>query len=467
EVAFRKSTCFIRDLKGNDLLTGSHGTDLYSITLQSSNSPNPIYLVAKAASSQAWLWHRRLSHLNFDTINLLSKNDIVNMVAFLKKPQRSEDFHQIVDFLKASHIRTLDNREIELNETVDGQVKTITEASVKRHLKLVDADGISTLPTTEIFEQLALMGAVDEAITKEMHDGLGRATITTSSLAAKQGNGNISKTQTKATQSGPSSPRTSSEGGPGFHFTLGDSPIQDRPERMSNLPNEPPLGEDDADTSLDAKVSPKQGRMIAKIDKDENANLVKSIEQGEAHKTDEHTMESEFSTTSPQKDDDDTTLAETLLNIQRSAAKDKGKAKETARQEQENYNLEKALELQKPLDERKEDKGDQAHDIDWSDPSVLRYHALQNRPFSKAKSMGSKSYFVPKDYEIEKEVMKRSGFDLQQESLKKQKLDEQAEGQIDSDQEEDEMKKYINIVPDEEIAIDAIPLATKPLVIVA
>nr|GEW69183.1 hypothetical protein [Tanacetum cinerariifolium] len=51
EVAFRKSTCFIYDLKGNDLLT--------------------------ASSSQAWLWHRRLSYLNFDTINLLSKNDIV------------------------------------------------------------------------------------------------------------------------------------------------------------------------------------------------------------------------------------------------------------------------------------------------------------------------------------------------------------------------------------------------------
>nr|GEY52690.1 retrovirus-related Pol polyprotein from transposon TNT 1-94 [Tanacetum cinerariifolium] len=77
EVAFRKSTCFIRDLKGNDLLTGSRGTDLYSITLQSTNSPNPICLMAKATSSQAWLWHRRLSHLNFDTINLLSKNDIV------------------------------------------------------------------------------------------------------------------------------------------------------------------------------------------------------------------------------------------------------------------------------------------------------------------------------------------------------------------------------------------------------
>nr|GFB00744.1 integrase, catalytic region, zinc finger, CCHC-type, peptidase aspartic, catalytic [Tanacetum cinerariifolium] len=79
EVAFRKSTCFIRDLKGNDLQSGSRGTDLYSITLQATDSPNPICLVAKATSSQAWLWHRRLSHLNFDTINLLSKNDIVTM----------------------------------------------------------------------------------------------------------------------------------------------------------------------------------------------------------------------------------------------------------------------------------------------------------------------------------------------------------------------------------------------------
>nr|GFB21453.1 integrase, catalytic region, zinc finger, CCHC-type, peptidase aspartic, catalytic [Tanacetum cinerariifolium] len=44
EFAFRKSTCFIRDLKGNDLLTGSRGTELYSITLQSTSSPNPICL---------------------------------------------------------------------------------------------------------------------------------------------------------------------------------------------------------------------------------------------------------------------------------------------------------------------------------------------------------------------------------------------------------------------------------------
>ncbi|GKA51702.1 retrovirus-related pol polyprotein from transposon TNT 1-94 [Tanacetum coccineum] len=77
EIAFRKSTCYIRDLKGNDLFTGSRGSDLYFITLQETSTPNPICLMAKATSSQAWLWHRRLSHLNFDTINLISKNDIV------------------------------------------------------------------------------------------------------------------------------------------------------------------------------------------------------------------------------------------------------------------------------------------------------------------------------------------------------------------------------------------------------
>ncbi|GKD72887.1 retrovirus-related pol polyprotein from transposon TNT 1-94 [Tanacetum coccineum] len=84
EVDFRKSTCYIHDLKGNDLLTRSHGTDLYSITLQETSTPNLICLMAKATSSQAWLWHRHLSHLNFDTINLLSKNNIMTGLPKLK-----------------------------------------------------------------------------------------------------------------------------------------------------------------------------------------------------------------------------------------------------------------------------------------------------------------------------------------------------------------------------------------------
>ncbi|GKC19474.1 integrase, catalytic region, zinc finger, CCHC-type containing protein [Tanacetum coccineum] len=78
EVTFRKSTCFVRDLQGNDLHTSTCGSDLHTISLQESSLPNPICFMAKASPTQAWLWHRRLSHLNFDTINLFSKNDIVN-----------------------------------------------------------------------------------------------------------------------------------------------------------------------------------------------------------------------------------------------------------------------------------------------------------------------------------------------------------------------------------------------------
>ncbi|GJZ50521.1 retrovirus-related pol polyprotein from transposon TNT 1-94 [Tanacetum coccineum] len=70
--------------QGNDLLTGNRGSDLYIISLQESSSPTPICFLAKASPTQAWLWHRRLSHLNFDTINLLSKNDIVKGLPKLK-----------------------------------------------------------------------------------------------------------------------------------------------------------------------------------------------------------------------------------------------------------------------------------------------------------------------------------------------------------------------------------------------
>ncbi|GKA57206.1 retrovirus-related pol polyprotein from transposon TNT 1-94 [Tanacetum coccineum] len=49
------STCFVRDLQGNDLLTGNHGSDLYTISLQETTSSTPIYFMAKASPTQAWI----------------------------------------------------------------------------------------------------------------------------------------------------------------------------------------------------------------------------------------------------------------------------------------------------------------------------------------------------------------------------------------------------------------------------
>ncbi|GJV03021.1 hypothetical protein Tco_1336590 [Tanacetum coccineum] len=53
EDAFRKSTCFVRDLQGNDLLMGTRGSDIYIIALQETSSLTPIFFMAKASPTQA------------------------------------------------------------------------------------------------------------------------------------------------------------------------------------------------------------------------------------------------------------------------------------------------------------------------------------------------------------------------------------------------------------------------------
>ncbi|GJV04829.1 hypothetical protein Tco_1338398 [Tanacetum coccineum] len=104
------------------------------------------------------------------------------MVAFLEKSSGSAGFHQIIDFITRSHIcyaltkkpevcvsfikqfwrsaeaLTDGTGDVKINATIDGHSLSITEGSLRRHLKLDDQDGITSLPTTEIFEQLALMG---------------------------------------------------------------------------------------------------------------------------------------------------------------------------------------------------------------------------------------------------------------------------------------------------------------------
>nr|GFD09632.1 integrase, catalytic region, zinc finger, CCHC-type, peptidase aspartic, catalytic [Tanacetum cinerariifolium] len=77
EVAFRRNACFARNLEGVDLLKGDRSTNLYTINLHEMASASPICLMARASSTKSWLWHQRLSHLNFDTINDLARNDLV------------------------------------------------------------------------------------------------------------------------------------------------------------------------------------------------------------------------------------------------------------------------------------------------------------------------------------------------------------------------------------------------------
>ncbi|GKA77978.1 integrase, catalytic region, zinc finger, CCHC-type containing protein [Tanacetum coccineum] len=78
EVAFHSNTCYVQNLKGEYLLTGSRNSNLYTISISEMVASSPVCLMSKATSTKSWLWHRRLSHLNFGTINHLTKKYLVD-----------------------------------------------------------------------------------------------------------------------------------------------------------------------------------------------------------------------------------------------------------------------------------------------------------------------------------------------------------------------------------------------------
>nr|GFA53523.1 integrase, catalytic region, zinc finger, CCHC-type, peptidase aspartic, catalytic [Tanacetum cinerariifolium] len=82
--AFRQHTCFIRNLDGVDLLTVSRGNNLYTLSIQDMMASSPICLLSKASKTKSWLWHRRLSHLNFGAINHLARKGLVRGLPKLK-----------------------------------------------------------------------------------------------------------------------------------------------------------------------------------------------------------------------------------------------------------------------------------------------------------------------------------------------------------------------------------------------
>ncbi|GKD75341.1 integrase, catalytic region, zinc finger, CCHC-type containing protein, partial [Tanacetum coccineum] len=84
KVAFRKNTCFVRNLEGVDLLLGSKDTNLYTNSLDDMLKTSPIYLLSKASKTKSLLWHRRLSHLNFCTLNKLAKDGLARGIPKLK-----------------------------------------------------------------------------------------------------------------------------------------------------------------------------------------------------------------------------------------------------------------------------------------------------------------------------------------------------------------------------------------------
>ncbi|GJX24197.1 integrase, catalytic region, zinc finger, CCHC-type containing protein [Tanacetum coccineum] len=70
--------CHVYYVEGDDLLTGGRESNLYTISISDMAASSPVCLMSNATSTKSWLWHRRLSHLNFGTINDLTRLDLVD-----------------------------------------------------------------------------------------------------------------------------------------------------------------------------------------------------------------------------------------------------------------------------------------------------------------------------------------------------------------------------------------------------
>ncbi|GJR71420.1 retrovirus-related pol polyprotein from transposon TNT 1-94 [Tanacetum coccineum] len=84
EVAFKKHSCYVRDVDGVELLKGNRGSNMHTISVEDMMKASSMCLLSKASKNKSWLWHRRLNHLNFGTINDLVRKELVGGLPRLK-----------------------------------------------------------------------------------------------------------------------------------------------------------------------------------------------------------------------------------------------------------------------------------------------------------------------------------------------------------------------------------------------
>nr|GEX43454.1 hypothetical protein [Tanacetum cinerariifolium] len=366
----------------------------------------------------------------------------------------------------------------QIHVVVDGRAVVISESLVRSDLLFEDEDGITCLTNDEIFENLALMGyeplstkltfQKDEAVNQEEGDRVEMAITTDARLETAQDNtktmrGTSAQTRSERVLKQPNDPPFTEETGILTTKVVYNKAFITLTNRVKKLESQLKQkrsraiihSSDEEEPIMHIKDSSKQWRIIKEMDKDENINLVSK--QGEVHETAEHS-----------RDDDDETLTETLVNIKRSSAKDKGKG---IMQETElPKKLKKKKMIHLSLDE------ELAQKLTFSKAEVRRNMIM----YSKNQGGYRQSYFigmkyedirplferiwdqvytfVPKDFEIKREVMKRARFDLHQGSSKKQRLGQQTEetkeeagAQGDSDQEVEELKLYMRIITEEDM----------------
>nr|GEV65945.1 ribonuclease H-like domain-containing protein [Tanacetum cinerariifolium] len=333
------------------------------------------------------------------------------------------------------------------------------------------------LPQTSVPTEVV----ADEAVYEEMYDNMERAATTVTSLNAEQDRGIISKTQITATLNKPSFIRTSSGSGPRRQETMRDVAAQTRSERVSKFSNDSPLsrvntlrsGEDrlqlkelmelcikmservlnlETTKTTKAKENSNQGRYndqeifdIRVLDDEEivveKAVVVKEVDAAQD-------QVSVATTTTKYLTVDDITLAKALKALKTSKLKIRGIV---VRDHEELRKKGKMVEPKMPLKKKAQISLDEELAFklhaEQEEERIAREKALEANIVVKDRAEGSK-------IRIE-ESSNRAREDIQQESTKKQK--------VDDDQEAAELKRCLEIVHDDKdnVTIDATLLSSK------
>ncbi|GJT97653.1 hypothetical protein Tco_1093171 [Tanacetum coccineum] len=276
--------------------------------------------------------------------------------------------------------------------------------------------------------------AAGETVYKEMDDSLEKAATTATVLDAEQDRVNIDKTQSKTTPNEPSSLGTRSGGGPRRQETIGDTIAQARSENVSKLSNDPLLTRENKDCSslgdYKFKTESQEVREERRITRTKAKRLYKVGRSARIVSSDEASLgDQEDASKQGRKIDDIDKDAEITLVDETQG--DDG-----------DYIKKEGKHLQSKRPEEKRNKPPQN-----AQQRSIMCTILKTIEGWKPKDLKSKDSI--------REQFKRVGDELEQESIKKQKVDE--------DKETAKLKSQMEVIIDEEkVAVDAIPLATKP-----
>ncbi|GKC22983.1 hypothetical protein Tco_1025133 [Tanacetum coccineum] len=369
-------------------------------------------------------------------MTILKFADTHNLVMFFARPVESEGFEQIVDFINAHTIKyvlTVNptiytssteqfwanvkaktiNEEVQLKALVAGKKIIVTEASIRSDLQLNDEE--------------------DEAVNEEMDDNLERAATTATGLNAEHDRGNINKTQLKATPNELSSLGTSSGGGPRHQETMGDTIAKTRSENVSKFSNDPLLVRENKDCSSLGDYKFKTESQEVREERRDKNSQAQNIIQGVSDKDVNLSV-------------DEVTLAQALVVLKSAKVKDKANVIE---EPSESITTTPTL---------------------TTTTTAIINTATSTGPMAKGlekiQDKGKAKMIEP---EPVKKLSKKDQLKLDEEVAQRlqAEFDEQERTELVEGSSKKanraELKSLMEVIPDEEeVAVDAIPLATKP-----